>query len=56
MIQFQEIQQAYDILFDKDKRETYDRHGMDGLKGGAGGGGMDDIISQMFGGGARGGG
>merc|ERR1712100_523638 len=47
---FKEIQQAYDILFDKDKRETYDRHGMEGLKGGAGGGGgMDDLFSMFTG-------
>lgn len=47
---------AYEILFDKDKRDIYDKHGMDGIeKGmGAGGGGMDDIFS-MFAGGGRGG-
>lgn len=55
MLQFKEIQAAYDVLFDKDKRDIYDKHGMDGLKGGAGGpGGMDDIFS-MFMGGGRGG-
>ena len=55
MIQFKEIQAAYDVLFDKDKRDVYDKHGMEGLKGGAGGpGGMDDIFS-MFMGGGRGG-
>ena len=25
--QFQEIQQAYDVLSDEDKRKVYDRHG-----------------------------
>ena len=54
---FQEIQQAYEVLSDREKRETYDRYGEDGLKeGGGGGGGMDDLLSQMFGGGARRGG
>lgn len=44
------------MLFDKDKRDTYDKYGMDGLKNGGGGpGGMDDIFS-MFMGGGRGGG
>ena len=52
---FQEIQTAYEVLSDKEKRELYDRHGEDGLKEGGGGGGMDDILSQMFGGGGRGG-
>ena len=48
---------AYEILFDKEKRDIYDKHGMDGIEkgmGGAGGGGMDDIFS-MFAGGGHGG-
>ena len=50
---FQEIQQAYEILSDKEKRELYDRYGEEGVngQGGGGGGGMDDLLSQMFGGG-----
>ena len=42
------------MLSDKEKRDIYDKYGEDGLKdGGRGGGGMDDIFSQMFGGGMR---
>ena len=53
---FKEIQKAYDILFDREKRDIYDKHGMDGIEKGAGGaGGMDDILN-MFMGGGRGGG
>ncbi len=61
---FQEIQQAYDVLSDADKRQMYDQLGPDFEKmggqnpfGGGGGnpfGGMD--FSQMFGGGGAGGG
>jgi DnaJ family protein A protein 2 len=50
---FQELQNAYEVLSDKEKRDIYDKYGEDGLKEGGGGGGMDDIISQMFGGGGR---
>lgn len=46
---FQEIQQAYEVLSDKEKRDVYDKYGEDGLKEGGGGGGMDDLISSMFG-------
>lgn len=42
------------MLMDKEKREIYDKYGEEGLKEGGGrGGGMDDILSQMFGGGGR---
>ena len=49
---------AYEILFDKEKREVYDKHGMDGIEkgAGAGGGGMDDIFSMFMGGRGGGGG
>lgn len=40
------------MLSDPQKRDQYDKYGEDALKGEAGhGGGMDDILSQMFGGG-----
>ena len=51
ILQFKEIQGAYEILFDKDKRDIYDTRGMEGLKGGPrGAGGMDDIFSMFMGG------
>ena len=55
---FKEIQTAYDVLFDKDKRETYDKYGQEGLDKGAGGGGggPGGIFEHMFGGGMPGGG
>ncbi len=52
---FQEIQSAYEVLSDKEKRELYDKYGEDGIKEGGGrGGGMDDIFGAMFGGGRGG--
>lgn len=39
--QFKEISFAYEVLSTADKRELYDRHGLQGLKEGGGpGGGM----------------
>merc|ERR1712127_256563 len=48
---FQDLQGAYEVLSDKEKRDIYDQYGEEGLKdGGRGaGGGMDDILGQMFG-------
>src|SRR4051794_24613257 len=65
---FKEVQAAYDILGDADKRKQYDRGAMFGMGGrGPGGpagegasfgfdvGGFGDILSNLFGGGAGGG-
>ncbi|KAI3980690.1 hypothetical protein MKX01_025255 [Papaver californicum] len=57
---FAEINNAYEVLSDREKRNIYDRYGEEGLKqhaaqggGGRGGGGMNmqDIFSSFFGGG-----
>ncbi|XP_035679341.1 dnaJ homolog subfamily A member 2-like [Branchiostoma floridae] len=49
---FKEISFAYEVLSNAEKRETYDRYGLDGLKEGAGGaGGAEDLFSHIFGGG-----
>lgn len=46
---------AYEILFDKEKREVYDKYGMEGIEKGAGAHqGMDDIFSMFAGGGPQG--
>ncbi len=59
---FKEINTAYEVLNDPDKRTRYDRFGPAGVNGNAGfsdfGGGMtgfEDIIEQFFGGFAGGG-
>ncbi|HKL84144.1 MAG TPA: molecular chaperone DnaJ [Bacilli bacterium] len=67
-VKFKEIQEAYDVLFDEQKRATYDQFGhsafdqnggQNPFQGGFGGGFQDvdlgDIFSSFFGGGSRGG-
>lgn len=52
---FAEINNAYEVLIDKEKRQIYDQYGEEGLKqqqqqGGRGGNFAGDIFSQFFGG------
>ncbi|XP_064641723.1 dnaJ homolog subfamily A member 2-like [Lineus longissimus] len=48
---FKEISSAFEVLSDPEKREVYDRYGLDGLKEGAGGAGFPgDIFGDLFGG------
>ncbi|XP_058082872.1 dnaJ protein ERDJ3B [Magnolia sinica] len=55
---FADINNAYEVLSDREKRNIYDRYGEEGLKqqaaGGGRGGGMNiqDIFSSFFGGGS----
>jgi len=58
---FKELNEAYGILSDEQKRAAYDRMGHAAFEGGGGGGAggfqdFGDIFSQIFGGGAAGGG
>lgn len=49
---FKELQKAYDILGQEEKRALYDEYGEEGVENGGGHDGAD-IMSQMFGGRAR---
>ncbi|KAJ5947274.1 DnaJ protein [Penicillium verhagenii] len=56
-IKFKAVQEAYEILYDEDKRHIYDTHGMSAFNGsgepgmgGMGGPDLDDLLAQMFGG------
>lgn len=50
--EFKKIREAYDILGDPEKRQIYDKHGMDGFKnnGMPDMGDVQDIFNRMFGG------
>lgn len=49
------MSEAHEVLADPDKRDTYDKYGLEGLKeGGGGGGGGHDIFESFFGGGGGG--
>jgi DnaJ family protein A protein 2 len=47
---FKEISFAYEVLSNPEKREIYDRQGIQGLKEGSGGGFPSDIFGDLFGG------
>jgi DnaJ family protein A protein 2 len=53
---FKDINAAHEILSNPEKREIYDKYGLEGLKDGGGGGDPFDLFSGLFGGGRRGGG
>lgn len=51
--EFKKIQAAYEVLSDSEKREKYDRYGLEGLEGGDMPEGGMDVFDLFFGGGRR---
>ena len=55
---FKEAVEAYEVLSDAERRQTYDAYGHEGLRGGGwappSAGSMEDILSSLFGGGGGG--
>lgn len=45
--QFKEISFAYEVLSNPEKKETYDRFGLQGLKEGGGGSGIEWLLSLL---------
>jgi len=50
---FKEISAAYEILSDEEKREQYDKYGLEGVGDDVGAAGGEDLFSMFFGGGGR---
>ena len=51
---FKEINAAHEVLSDPEKRQIYDKYGIEGLKGqGGGAGDFNDIFAQFFNAGGR---
>ena len=48
LFQFKEISFAYEVLSNPEKKETYDRYGVQGLKEGAGPGGIYKYKQTKF--------
>jgi DnaJ family protein A protein 2 len=50
IVQFKKITEANEILSNPEKRELYDKYGMEGVKNGGGGqGDINDLLGGLFG-------